>query len=63
MQLIMQSATVAKISVGLCHRNQIKPVVSLTAFGKLPPQPETPYGLGPMCLAPIQPNPTASLGV
>ncbi len=37
MQLIMQSATVAKTPVGLRHRNQTKPVVGLTAFGKSAP--------------------------
>ncbi len=34
MQLIMQSVTVIKISVELCHRNQIKLIVSLTVFEK-----------------------------
>jgi hypothetical protein len=33
----MQSITVTKISVELCHRNQIKLIVDLTAFEKLTP--------------------------
>jgi len=34
MQLIMQSITVTKIFIELCHRNQIKLIVSLTTFEK-----------------------------
>jgi len=46
MQLIMQSVTVAKISVELHHRNQIKLIVSLTAFEK-PASTQNPIWSGP----------------